>query len=612
MTPASAVGAVDWTALSRELTPADYHRVAREIESAADVPELASLRVAVLSSHSLQFIRPFFIVEGARSGYLIAPYFGPFGQFEQELSPDDSDLYRFEPDALVLALRPEDVDPNALVRFHASGGERFQTLAGELVDRLVHCVERFRERCDGPVLIANFAGPNHVPFGIFEGNVEPSLTSALESANRLLRERVRGVPNAVVWDYAGLVRSRGEGEWTDPRLWALGRIAVAARHQPALAAHLVRTLNGTLRPPAKCLVLDLDNTLWGGVVGDDGLSGLELGDDYPGSTYKAFQRAVLALMDRGVLLAVVSKNEHDVAEDVFRRHPEMLIRWDDLSAVRINWEPKSKNIREIADELNIGSDAIVLFDDNPVERAEVRANAPEVAVIEVPDQPLSFTAALTGCPHFDQPSLSLEDRQRAQMYGQERVRRTFQERFASVEEFLGSLEMVAQVGEVDATTQARVVQLIGKTNQFNLTTRRHSEAVIAELAQEPASVVAWVRLRDRFGDQGLIGVAILRTAGEEAIIDTFLMSCRVMNRRVEHALMSYLLEHARRLQCARVIGEYIPTKKNRVVERFYADFGFQLVAPTGESRRYVLPLDQDDVSWPEVIRREPPARAQPR
>ena len=177
MTPASAVGAVDWTALSRELTPADYHRVAREIESAADVPELASLRVAVLSSHSLQFIRPFLIVEGARSGYLIAPYFGPFGQFEQELSPDDSDLYRFEPDALVLALRPEDVDPNALVRFHASGGERFQTLVGELVDRLVHCVERFRERCDGPVLIANCAAPDHVPFGIFEGNVEPSQRS---------------------------------------------------------------------------------------------------------------------------------------------------------------------------------------------------------------------------------------------------------------------------------------------------------------------------------------------------------------------------------------------------------------------------------------------------
>ncbi len=596
------------TELDRDLQPADYHRLAREIvqtDSRDAALRLHSVKLAALSTHSLQFIEPFLIVEGARQGLLIESCFGEFGQLEQQLVDGHSLLYQFNPDVLVLSLRFEDLDPDVLTRFYASGGQRFEHLSGELCERLGRCVEIFRVRSSAPVLIANFAPPAYMPLGVFEAHVGDSLTYALDRANRRLQEEIRSHPNAFVWDYAGLVRSRGTGEWTDPRLWALGRIAIAAQHQPALVRHLVRTICGVRHPPAKCLAVDLDNTLWGGVIGDDGMAGIQLGDDYPGNAFKAFQRSVLALMDLGILIAVVSKNDESVAKAVFQEHPEMLIRWEHLSTVRINWEPKSKNLSEIAAELNISAEAIVLIDDEPVERAEVRANTPAVAVLDLPANPLEYIAALAACPYFDQATVSEEDSSRGEMYRQERVRRDFKLQFKTVEEFLHSLEMTASVGKADPTTLGRITQLVAKTNQFNLTTRRHSQADIAAMASDPTNAVVWLRLRDRFGDQGLVGVGILRKEGQRGYIDTFLMSCRVMNRRVEHALMALLLDNARRLGCDEMEGEYIPTTKNHIVQSFYLDFGFVAYSEDDNRQRFLLDISSSRIDWPDVIQLEP-------
>jgi FkbH-like protein len=589
-----------WEGLPPDLKPADYLRLARELQSAP--AGLAPLRVACLSSHSLEFVRPYLAVEGARVGFAVTSYFGPFGQMEQELANPGSGLAQFGPDALVLALRPEDVDPDAVVRFYQSGGRRFRALATDLTERLAASARAFRERWTGPVLVANFAAPAVAPLGVFDASGDGSLTYELAAANAELRRRVSGIPGTVIWDYAGLAAAGGLEGWTDRRLWALARIAVAARHQPRLAAHLARTVRAVLRTPAKCLVLDLDETLWGGVLGDDGLHGVQLGDDYPGNAFKMFQRSVLALRDRGILLAVVSKNYQDVVEQMFREHPEMLIRWEDLAAVRINWSPKSGNLREVAAELNLGLDALVLFDDNPVERAEVRANAPEVTVIEVPADPLAYGEALAGAPAFDQLSLSDEDRTRAAMYREEGQRRALAERATTPEEFLRSLEMVARVGLAEPGTLGRIAQLVSKTNQFNLTTRRHTPAELAAMADDPRAVVAWLRLADRFGDQGLVAVGILRAEGTRAGIDTFLMSCRVMNRGVEQALAAYLAEHARRLGCREMVGEYLPTKKNGMVKDLYPTLGFRPADDQG--RVFHLDLSTGGVPWPPEIRRE--------
>lgn len=586
--------------MSIVLSAADYHRQAREISEGRQDQD-SVVQVAVLGSFTLDFIRPFLIVEGNRCGLRLAPRFGPFGQLEQQIGDPSSDLYTKRTDVLVLAMRPEDVAPDAILRPFARNGPRLKDALADVVHRLASSVELFRTRSKAPVLVAGLAEPTMLPLGPFDANNPESLTHALAEANKALRDRVAAVPSVALWDWPGLIRSCGAAQWTDERLWALARVPVAQRHQPALAAHLARSLRAMLRPPAKCLVLDLDNTIWGGVIGDDGLGGIQLGDDYPGNVYKNFQRRVLGLMDRGVLLAVVSKNDEVVVREAFDRHPDMLIRWADLAAARINWGPKSANIRQVAADLNIGADALVLFDDNPVEQAEVRLNAPEVLVPEVPNDPLKFAEVLAALPWFDQPSLSEEDRARTDLYRQQRERVAQQEQFGTIDEFLTSLEMIAEVGEVNDVTLARVAQLINKTNQFNLTTRRHAPGEVSALAADPQAVVAWLRLADRFGDQGLVAVAILRREESRAVVDTFLMSCRVMNRRVETALAAYLVEHARRLGCREVEGEYLPTAKNGMVKGFYRDLGFNPAG--GEGSRWVLDLTSSTIEWPSVIRR---------
>ncbi len=589
-------------ALGDELKPADVLRHARALRAATAVPGARPTRAALLASYSIGFAEPFLVVVAARRGRHVSTYVGAVGQFEQEVA--GGALYQPAPDALVLALRPEDVDPDAVARYHASSGRRFADLAAALLDRLAACVRTFRARSDAPVLVANAATPLHRPLGAFDAGEPHALTHALADYNRRLAEVVAALPGTAVWDYAGLVGDAGARGWTDPRLWALARAPVAAARQGAFAAHLARALAAVLRGPAKCLVLDLDNTLWGGVIGDDGLAGIQLGDDWPGSAYKALQRAALNLMDRGILLAVVSKNEPDVAEQAMRDHPEMLIRPEHLAGTRINWAPKSANLRQLAADLNLGADALVLFDDNPVERAEVRANAPEVRVIEVPSDPLAYVDALEASGHFDQVRLSEEDRVRSELYRQERQRQVVAQQAGSVEDFLAGLEMHADVGRADAATLGRIAQLVGKTNQFNLTTRRHPEARLAAMSGEPAYCVAWLRLGDRFGDLGLVAVGIAHAQGVEAVVDTFLMSCRVMNRGVEVALMAYLAEWARGTGCATLVGEYLPTKKNGMVRDFYRGLGFEPAgALADEGTRWRLDLARGAPAWPPAIRR---------
>ncbi|MGE3595691.1 MAG: HAD-IIIC family phosphatase [Dehalococcoidia bacterium] len=585
-----------------DLGPAQYQRIARQL-AAAPAPGLSPLRLGMLASYTLDFLRPVVTVEAARVGFTANLYLGDFGQLEQPVLDPGSSLHAFAPELLVLLFQPADLVPSVFDRFYSTGGSELDAVCGDLIERLVATARAFRAQAGRSVLVANFALPPQLPLGPFDAGDPRGLTHRLGAHNLALAERLAGEPDVYVWDYAGLVREVGTAAWSDPRVQLLARMAVASRNQPSLVRHLLRTIVALRRPPAKCLVLDLDNTIWGGVIGDDGPEGIKLGDDWPGNAYKAFQRCALGLRDRGILLAVASKNDEPVAAQVFRNHPEMLIRWEDLAAVRINWETKGANIRAIAQELNIGADSLVLFDDNPVERAEVRATAPEVRVIEVPADPTAYRDALLMSGHFDQSKLSAEDRERAGMYQVERERAILRQDAPTVADFLRSLDMEAEIGEVDGDTMARVAQLIGKTNQFNLTTRRHSPAEVARLGAADDSVVAWLRLRDRFGDQGLVAVGIIEKRATEAWLDTFLMSCRVMNREVEHAMMAYLIEHAMALGCERLIGEYRPTPKNHMVAELLPGFGFASRDQHDGGLLWECDLSAPPVSWPAHIRR---------
>ncbi len=353
----------------------------------------------------------------------------------------------------------------------------------------------------------------------------------------------------------------------------------------------------------KCLVLDLDNTCWGGVIGDDGLGGIRLGQgDAEGEAFVAFQQYAKALKQRGVLLAVCSKNEERIAREVFEKHTEMVLRMDDIACFVANWNDKAANLREIARRLNIGLNSLVFVDDNPAERALVRQLAPEVAVPEVPDDPASFIEAIEPYCYFQTLAIAQEDLQRAEYYRSNARREEALSGSANVEEYLRSLAMTARIGPVTAMSLERTAQLINKSNQFNLTTRRRSAAEVSALAADPQWLTRTVSLTDRFGDNGLIGVLLAKIEGDDLVIDTWLMSCRVLKRGVETLLNNNLCRWAAARGLKRICGEYLPTSKNDLVREHYAGLGYTKTCDDGAGRtRWELRLSADWRPQPVLI-----------
>jgi FkbH-like protein len=587
------------TSAPDSLSLADYRALAREM--APHVGALEPVRLSILSSFTTQLLDPYLVVEGARHGLGVEVRHGGFGRFEQALMDPDHREDRRALEVLVVMMRLEDFDPDLSFRYYAPDRNSFDGFAEGVLGRLEDCVSLFRRRSDGPVLLSNFAVPEPRPLSVFEANDPDSLTHRIHELNRELARRRARHAGVNVWDYAGLIASRGGGSWSDPRLEALARAPVSGPNQPVLARHLLRSVRAVIKPTAKCLVVDLDDTLWGGTIGDDGLRGIQLGDEHPGSAFKRFQRAVLGLRDRGVLLAVCSSNDASVALEAMDGHPEMLLRSTHFAASRVNWRPKSENLREIAEELNIGLDSIVFFDDNPVVRAEVRDRLPQVLVVDVPVDPVHYVDTLAAVPELDTPALTMEDRLRATAVQADGDRRLALRGAVSLDDFLLSLGMVARIGRLDDRTSQRVSQLVAKTNQYNLTTRRRSQAELDAMAARDGTFVHWLRLADRYGDLGLVAVTVLIVEGPVATIDSLIMSCRVANRGVEQTMVAHLARLARELGCERLVGEYVPTAKNRPVCNLYPTLGFVTDGESGGATRYGLVLTDEIIEAPRFM-----------
>lgn len=580
-------------------SPAEYLKRARELEKSAH----PARTLGVLASFSAQFLEPYLIVESAETGVLVRPWFGPFNQFEQEIFEPESELWHHQPDVLWIALRIGDVDPLLVVDYPVLGVDAAAERVSSIRRRLICLARGARGRFSGPILVSNLVSPSPLP--LFDASDPHGLGHRIAAENRELARDLVEVPDAHVFDFAGLVAAEGGSGFEDARLWHMARIPCAAIHQPVWARQMARAIRALVRPAAKCVVLDLDNTLWGGVVGDDGVAGIQVGDEAPGSIYKAFQRQILGLRNRGFLLAVASKNERETAMEALRDHPEMLLRPGHFSAIEVGWTPKADSLRRIAKQLNIGLDSLVFVDDNPIERAAVRSELPEVMVVELPSNPLGFGMALCNLPLLDRVRLESEDLRRAEMYHEESRRRGLAEQVADAEEFLRDLRMVARVGLADGLTLARIHQLVNKTNQFNLTTRRRSLEDLHQLSSAEGARVAWLRLEDRFGDMGLVCVGILRVEGGGVWeIDTFVMSCRVMGRHVEDAFLAYLAELARSGGGVRLRGSFVPTAKNTLVSGFYRNHGFTAVHEDAQGGVFEHELGDLSITWPGVIGRE--------
>ncbi len=363
-----------------------------------------------------------------------------------------------------------------------------------------------------------------------------------------------------------------------------------------LSKDLWAGVRALLTGPKKVLVLDLDNTVWGGVVGETGPLGVSLGETADGEAYTSFQKHAKALAKRGIVLTVASKNNLADAREPFEKNPNMVLALDDLAAFEANWEPKGSTIARTAKTLSLGLDSFVFFDDNPAEREQVRQALPEVTVVEAPEDPAEYVRALESGRWFETTGLTDADSARAEQYTVERKRRELQDAFTSMDDYLLSLDMSAEIRPIDETEMQRVVQLLAKTNQFNLTTRRHTQEDVAAILAKPGSLGLTVRVKDKFGDYGLIAVVIgdPETLGGETVLklDSWLMSCRVIGRTVEQFTMAVIIEKAKELGHARILGEFIPTKKNALVNKLYDDLGFsRLPAQGDETVRYSLELD---------------------
>ena len=552
--------------------------------SETPTPGLRSLRIALLASHTVDHLVPAIRVAGLQRRLAISVHVAPYGMYRQALLMEDAELTRFAPQLIVLALDARDAPLQ--LPLEASQAEVDAAVSGR-VDELRLLWRRARERYAAQVVQQTIVPADPPLFGSFEALVPASPCAVIERLNAAIRTAARedGVLLMdLAWEAAR--GSYGDG-LAEPVRWHQAKQLVSPNLAPLYGDQLARIAAASVGLSRKCLVLDLDNTLWGGVIGDDGVDGIHLGQGSPsGEAFLAFQRYAALLARRGIILAVCSKNDLSVAEAAFN-HPEMALKRGDIAAFVANWEDKAGNLRRIASMLDIGLDSLVFVDDNPAERDIVRRELPEVAVPELPDDVADYPARVAAAGYFEAISFTSDDATRGRNYALNAERKAAMSQATDMEGYLRGLEMVMTATRIGAAELARSTQLINKTNQFNLTTRRYSEAEVERIANDPGAVALAIRLADKFGDNGLISVVLARpdsrVGADELLIDSWLMSCRVLGRQVEDAVLEVLASAAAAAGYRALIGEYRPTERNGMVAEHYPRLGFAQHPPLADA-----------------------------
>ena len=576
--------------------------VCSRYEKLRDRLSLIPHRLAILRSFTVEPIVPLLRAGAFCSGIDLTVHSGDFNAYAQEILDANSSLYRFSPGSVILAVRTADIAPDLWTQFCDLPQEEIHKACQRVSASFMQWIGTFRERSSAALIVHNLEQPIRPNSGILDAQSAGGQSESIRQINGELL-RIAGENRGIyLLDYDALVARHGRQKWQDERKYLSARLPISSENLIHVSREWLRfllPLNGRI---AKALVVDLDNTLWGGIVGEDGASGIRLGPEYPGAAFQSLQRVMIDLVHRGILLAICSKNNPADAMEVLEKHPGMLLRPAHFAAMRIGWNDKGQGLREIASELNIGTDSIAFLDDNPVEREQVRASLPEVMVIELPQDPFEYASAVRGCPFFERLTLSLEDEQRTAMYAAQRKRTTEEQQFQSKEDFYRFLNQEVEIAPLSPETLSRISQLTQKTNQFNLTTRRYSEQQISEMSARAGWRILSLRVRDRFGDQGLVGVSITHDERDTCEIDTFLLSCRVIGRTVETAFLSALAKAAVARGLTHLHGSFQPTKKNAPAQNFYSQHGFQRSSENSEGSLWSLDLAQHEIPCPDWFR----------
>ena len=584
----------DLTALAQQalgLNPAislsrAFKRLRAQQPAQRPAKALTPFKLGILSNATIDFIVPMLEATALRYGIHLEVVTGPFGQVMQAALDPTSPVNAARPDAVLLLL-----DHRALP-FRQDGSGQWPPYQADVALQELDTVRDAVRRNSGAVcLVQTIPTPLAPLFGSLDATLAGSMRAAVAAFNSRLAQQVSARGDVLI-DVDALAQAVGLNEWHDDRDWHLAKLPFARSALPLYADFVVRTIAAMRGKARKCLVLDLDNTIWGGVIGDDGLEGIAIDQgDARGEAHRAVQAAALDLRRRGVVLAVCSKNDDATARQPFREHPGMLLKEDDIAVFVANWDDKASNLERIAQRLDIGLDSLVLLDDNPVERAQVRLSLPQVAVPELGDDPSTFVRTLMMAGYFESVAFTPEDMARADQYRGNAHRAELLEGSRDLGQFLLSLQMQIRFAPFQPQGRKRVTQLINKTNQFNLTTRRYTEAQVAEMEASARHYTLQINLTDRFGDNGMICAIICHRRSEEWEIDSWLMSCRVLNRKVEEAICNRIARDAIDAGVRRLVGVYRPTPRNKIVAGLFEQVGFSRIDSPEDDQRWVLKLD---------------------
>ena len=509
-----------------------------------------------------------------------------YGQVRQYLLDSEADCWTEQPDCAVVWTRPETVVPT-FGRLKNFESVDLSDILDE-VDEFASQLMALEDRVDTVLVPSWTTQPKERGLGLLDMQNGIGVANTLMRMNLRLSEALADRTGFFVLDADRWVQKGGDSAY-NPKLWAMAKVPFASKVFEAAVGDVKGALRAVRGDTKKLIVLDLDDTLWGGVVGEDGWENLKLGGHDPvGEAFADFQRALKAMTNRGILLGIVSKNTEEVALEAFEKHPEMVLSLDDFAGWRINWDDKAKNVAALVDELNLGLQSAVFVDNSSFERGRVREALPEVFVPEWPDNPFRYRQKLLSLRCFDTSTLTDEDRERASMYVAQRKRSSVKSDVDSVDEWLDTLDMTVEVEPFTDANRARVVQLLNKTNQMNLRTRRMSEAEFVDWLDDDERCFRAFRVSDRFGESGLTGIFSIEKNGEDAHFKDFILSCRVMGRGVEDALLAVATEEAQRLRAETLVSEYRPTEKNQPCLEFWQDSDFE------ESSEHVFQWSLDE------------------
>ena len=532
---------------------------------------LPSIKVALVGDTATQFRAKAIKGMGVERSYNIVLFEAEYNQVERQFMDPTSDLYQFDADFIVVFQ-----STHKLGELHSSLTQEQQALLAQ--ERL----QFITGICTNPALINkkiiyfNYPEIEDTVFGSYANKVESSFTFQVRKLNYELMRLSQQVPNLFVCDIAGLQNKLGRDQMFAANVYTSTEMVLSIDALPYVASRVMDIVCAIKGKFKKCLILDLDNTVWGGVIGDDGLEGIQLGHGLGiGKAFTEFQMWVKKLKQRGIIICVASKNNEEVAKEPFERHPDMVLKLDDIAVFQANWDTKVNSIRNIQQILNIGFDSMVFLDDNPFERNMVRENIPGITVPELPEDPAEYLEYMYSLNLFETASYSNLDKDRTKQYQVEAQRATFSKSFTNEGDFLKSLDMMSTVDGFTKFNTPRVAQLSQRSNQFNLRTVRYTDANIAAFANDPNVIGLSFTLEDKFGDNGLIAVVIMKPLDKETLfVDTWFMSCRVLKRGMERFTLNIMVERAKDAGYKKIIGEYLPTAKNKMVESLYQDLGF--------------------------------------